>query len=557
MADTSVGECYPFGGRGGMTAPASVPVMITNLTMPNLSRTSPSRRSRGYPVLLLAIALITAGCTSTGSAGSAGWIDTSRPSEVDGHPPVQDIAWEDCTAAVEQILGEPFPLPVRFDCARLEVPADYEDPEAGLLELEVLRAVSTAADRDRIGSLVVNPGGPGVSGLEAALTVALLSPEELLSGFDIVGFDPRGVGRSSPIECVDDRFKDELVGADPTPTSEPEIAAAIERFTQLVTACQDTHGERLANFNTGYTARDMDRLREALGDEQLTYLGYSYGTTLGSTYAELFPERVRAMVLDGAVDPDLGPVEFVQGQAAGFEQAFDTFAQACIAIGPACPIGPDPRQFVTELLAAAERNPIPQASGDPRQGTAGFVFNGVVAALYAEETWPHPRGLHQPTRGEHDHQLQRLRCPDQRARDPCLRRGVEHDVPAVRCFRRRLAVNLRRLGQRPEPAARTRRRRCGSGPGDRHRGRPGDAVRRFAGDGRAAGLRCAVDLGGSGTHRLSEDGVHHGRRGRLSPRPRSPGGGYDLPRLTPNVLPPVVRTKVTAPPADRSGPRRP
>lgn len=388
MANTSVGECYPFGGRGGMTAPASVPVMITNLTMPNLSRTSPSRRSRGYPVLLLAIALITAGCTSTGSAGSAGWIDTSRPSEVDGHPPVQDIAWEDCTAAVEQILGEPFPLPVRFDCARLEVPADYEDPEAGLLELEVLRAVSTAADRDRIGSLVVNPGGPGVSGLEAALTVALLSPEELLSGFDIVGFDPRGVGRSSPIECVDDRFKDELVGADPTPTSEPEIAAAIERFTQLVTACQDTHGERLANFNTGYTARDMDRLREALGDEQLTYLGYSYGTTLGSTYAELFPERVRAMVLDGAVDPDLGPVEFVQGQAAGFEQAFDTFAQACIAIGPACPIGPDPRQFVTELLAAAERNPIPQASGDPRQGTAGFVFNGVVAALYAEETWP-------------------------------------------------------------------------------------------------------------------------------------------------------------------------
>jgi len=132
----------------------------------------------------------------------------------------------------------------------------------------------------------------------------------------------------------------------------------------------------------------MDRLREAQGDEQLTYLDYSYGTTLGSTYAELYPEHVRAMVLDGAVDPDLGPVEFVQGQAAGFEQAFDAFAQACIAIGPSCPIGPDPRQFVTELLAAAGRNPIPQANGDPRLGTAGFVFNGVVAALYAEETWP-------------------------------------------------------------------------------------------------------------------------------------------------------------------------
>jgi len=235
MADTSVGQCYPFGGRAGMTAPASVLVMITNATLHNSSRTSPSSRIRGDGVLLLAIALITAGCTSAASGGSAGRTDASGSGQVDGHPPVREIAWEDCTAAVEQILGEPFPLPVRFDCARLDVPADYEDPEAGLLELEILRAVSTTADRDRVGSLVVNPGGPGVSGLEAALTVALLSPEELLSGFDIVGFDPRGVGRSSPIDCVDDSFKDELVGADPIPTSEPEIAAAIKRFTQLVT----------------------------------------------------------------------------------------------------------------------------------------------------------------------------------------------------------------------------------------------------------------------------------------------------------------------------------
>lgn len=132
----------------------------------------------------------------------------------------------------------------------------------------------------------------------------------------------------------------------------------------------------------------MDRLREALGDEQLTYLGYSYGTTLGSTYAELFPGRVRALVLDGAVDPSKNDLEGSEGQAAGFEQAFDAFAADCVAQGAACPAGSDPRSLVYQLLEAAEADPIPSSGPDGRSATDGLVFLGVLGALYSQDAWP-------------------------------------------------------------------------------------------------------------------------------------------------------------------------
>src|SRR3712207_1384776 len=161
-----------------------------------------------------------------------------------------------------------------------------------------------AQQADRIGSLVINPGGPGASGADAAVGSALILPEDVLRRFDVVGFDPRGVAGSTPVECIPPGLKDRIVAGEPRPSTPEQIEEAFALQQEVADGCAERYPDSLGTFNTVDTARDMDLLRESLGDEQLTYLGYSYGTTLGSTYAELFPDRVRALVLDAAVDPD-------------------------------------------------------------------------------------------------------------------------------------------------------------------------------------------------------------------------------------------------------------
>src|SRR3712207_4261081 len=196
-----------------------------------------------------------------------------------------------------------------------------------------------------------------------------------------------------------------MFSAEPRPTSAGDIDAAFALADRVATGCEEEYGDALGIFNTVDTARDMDRLREALGDEKLTYLGYSYGTTLGSTYAELFPDRVRAMVLDGAVDPDADPVADAEGQAAGFEAAFDAFAKDCVAFRAGCPIGKEPRDFVWNLLGQVREKPVPtKDASDDREATAGDVLTAVVAALYDEDAWPQ---LSQALRSEeHTSELQ-------------------------------------------------------------------------------------------------------------------------------------------------------
>ena len=339
---------------------------------------------------LACVALLASGCTSVvqGSASPAalgGGAADSAPTP--SAPPVDDISWEDCTDNVESAVGEELERPMTFECGTTLVPKDYDEPTDGEYELFLLRGVSSE-QTDRIGSLLVNPGGPGGSGVNTAIGLALSLPLELLARFDIVGFDPRGVGLSSPVECLSASFKDEINAAEPTPRTPQEVDEALDLSEEVGDGCEDKYGDELGNFNTTYTARDMDRLREALGDEQLTYLGYSYGTTLGSTYAELFPDRVRALVLDGAVDPSKDDLESSEGQAAGFEQAFDAFAADCEAQGAACPAGPDPRALVYELLEVAEPAPIPSSGPGGRSATDGLVFLGVLGALYSQDAWP-------------------------------------------------------------------------------------------------------------------------------------------------------------------------
>ena len=347
------------------------------------------RRLAATAGALLAIAGALAGCTSSGD--HAGTAASSTAATSSAAPEAKPIDWQDCTGQIQPIIaGRPgSDRPLSFQCGSTEVPVSYSDPAGGTLKLFLVKA-TLAGQANRIGSLVINPGGPGESATDAAVQSALTLPTDVLGRFDVVGVDPRGVGLSTPaVQCISEQQKDQLFAADPRATDAASLAAAFSRVDAIGQACASKYKKALGAFDTVDTARDMDLVRQSLGDEQLTYLGYSYGTTLGSTYAELFPDRVRAMVLDGAVDPNLDQQAAAESQAASFERAFDAFGANCIALISGCPLGADPRAFVNDLLAQAAATPIPSSrAGETRQATPGLVINGIRSALYQTSAWP-------------------------------------------------------------------------------------------------------------------------------------------------------------------------
>jgi len=345
---------------------------------------------RGLPAvassLLLALPLALAGCTSFGESSDEPAATSTAPAEPEAAP----IEWRDCDAQIQPLIeGQPgSERDILFECGTTEVPISYDEPGGDTLPLFLFRAVP-AGQTERIGSLVVNPGGPGGSGADAAIGLALTLPEDVLRRFDIVGFDPRGVGLSTPIECIPDELKEEIVASEPRPTTAEQLDEVFALSREVAEGCAEEYPDSLGTFNTVDTARDMDMLRESLGDEQLTFLGYSYGTTLGSTYAELFPDRVRALVLDAAVDPAADAATRVEGQAAGLEAAFDAFAANCTGLVSGCPLGPEPRRFLEDLLAQAAGTPIPSAApGETRAATPGVIMTAVLAAMYSPDSWP-------------------------------------------------------------------------------------------------------------------------------------------------------------------------
>ena len=244
---------------------------------------------------------------------------------------------------------------------------------------------------DRLGSLVVNPGGPGVSGIEYALNAEFLLNPEILERYDIVGFDPRGVGKSTAIECLTASEQDALLSGDPKPDGDAEFAQAIIETQSFIDECV-AKVPNLSHFSTHDAARDMELLRQNLGDAKLNYIGFSYGTYLGTLYAQEFPERVGRFVLDGAINPSISNEEQAKVQAIGFDKALTNFVVDCFQ-NEDCPLPADATtNFFTDLFNKVSIQPLTttdKTTGQTRQITEGLVVTGTAAALYDDASgWP-------------------------------------------------------------------------------------------------------------------------------------------------------------------------
>ena len=341
-------------------------------------------RRRGRTGLFLAATMALAACSgeeaATPSAGTSATeptatvdpsIDTSSTSDAatgttsaDIERPEGTIEWTDCT---EEIL--------EGECATISVPVDYDDPAGATVELALFRRPATGA---RLGVLLVNPGGPGGSGVDFANGWQDLFPPE----WDLIGFDPRGLQRSQPVDCISDAVTDESfqlpVWPDPS-----DLDALLAEIARQTTACLEI--DLASHIGTVDVARDMDQIRIALGEEQINYGGFSYGARLGWTYASLFPDRVRAMVLDGPEDPTADVATTILRQAQGMQDQLDAFVEFC-ATDPYVVCPDDPAAAIVEIIARAEDAPI--ATTLPFPPLSGqLALLGIQAGFYSPDGW--------------------------------------------------------------------------------------------------------------------------------------------------------------------------
>ncbi|MEV6116648.1 alpha/beta hydrolase [Streptomyces sp. NPDC052109] len=358
-------------------------------TRPSLRRNQNARTrttARLTAALVAAAALLVSACSPGSSSTSAGGaadavlaaLPRATPSALSSYY-TQELHWRSCGVA-------------GFQCATIKVPLDYAKPGSGDVRLAVARKKATGKGRP-LGSLLVNPGGPGGSAVAYLQQYAGVGyPAEVRARYDMVAVDPRGVGRSEPIECLDGREMDAFTETDLTPDNQRErdaLAAADRKFDE---SCGAHSARLLRHVSTVEAARDMDIVRAVLGDPKLNYLGASYGTFLGATYAGLFPDRVGRMVLDGAMDPSLDSLKLNLGQTAGFETAFQAFAKDCVQHSD-CPLGgrgTTPAQVGDHLQAffrKLDAHSIPTGDADGRKLGESLATTGVIAAMYDQSTW--------------------------------------------------------------------------------------------------------------------------------------------------------------------------
>jgi pimeloyl-ACP methyl ester carboxylesterase len=322
--------------------------------------------------LLAALAIILSGCSST----KVPFIEETFSALAEYEQ--QKLDWSTCYDY--------------FDCTELRVPIDYKDLSVGTFRISVLRAAAKDQDK-RLGSIVVNPGGPGGSGVDYAYNADYIFSPDVTDVYDVVGFDPRGVAQSEPIECFTPKELDENLASDSKPDNEAEIAATLKDSQAFAEKCAEKT-PYLEHFTTMETARDMDILRAALGETKLNYVGKSYGTYLGTLYADIFPNNVGRFVLDGAVDPNISMKEQNLAQAIGFDKALAAFVKDC-ATQSDCPFTGTPAQAQATIIAtlqAAATAPLPQknpADGDDRIITESIIIIGMASSLYDDvDGWP-------------------------------------------------------------------------------------------------------------------------------------------------------------------------
>jgi len=354
-----------------------MPLSASLVAPTSVGREPRSRLAVALVSVVLVVVVLLAGCVApkNQAAGPVPGTTSDSPSaEATGDLAsyyTQQLEWTAC----EQ--GE---------CSTAQVPLDYADPAGPSIGIALARARATGGEP--IGSLLLNRGGPGASGVDFVAQVKGMVSEDITRQFDLVGFDPRGVQRSSPVECIDDPALDELIAYDPDYSTDAGIQEVIDIYGELGAACEQNTGAAIGHVDTISAARDLDVLRAALGDDTLTYLGFSYGTALGATYASLFPEKVGRLVLDGALPPDLPSAEASEGQAVGFENALRAYIADCQA-GPRCPLDgsvDDGLAQITELFERAEANPLP--TGTDRALTRSLAFYGIALPLYSQSYWP-------------------------------------------------------------------------------------------------------------------------------------------------------------------------
>jgi Predicted hydrolases or acyltransferases (alpha/beta hydrolase superfamily) len=345
------------------------------------------RRSTAFVAALCSALAVVAACTQTTSGSASAGAGTASVPALERFYG-QRLSWGPCADYATTDDNRKAFANAKFDCARLEVPLDYAAPDGKTAKIAVLRQKATG---QKIGSLLFNPGGPGVSGMGLVSSLSEgLATSPLSQRFDLIGFDPRGVGASTPtIDCLNDAewaVERADLDVDGSPAGVEQTESENKQYADR--CAQRSGGPAvLANVGTRDVVKDVDILRAALGDQKLSYVGYSYGTRIGSAYAEAFPQNVRALVLDGALDPTQKSIDRVVKQNAGFQQAFEAYATDC-AKQPTCPVGTDPAKATTAFQALTR----PLIDKPLVVGTRTLSYNdaviGTIQALYAQDLWP-------------------------------------------------------------------------------------------------------------------------------------------------------------------------
>ena len=354
-----------------------------------------SRRVRALGGLVVAV-LALAGCTS--ALGQQ--VGDPSPVSVDGSAPAgrtdpatspdlarfygQAVSWSPCGGG--------------FECAKITAPIDWKKPATGTFQLAVVRHKATGK---RLGSLLINPGGPGVGGAGWVKQAAGSFDDSLRSAYDLVGWDPRGTGDSSPVRCLSDQQQDAYYQTDATPDDATEVRTLEQQQRLFADACAANTGPILGHLDTISTVHDMDLIRAVLGDKVLSYYGASYGTYLGAWYAQQFPWRVGRLVLDAAVDPSLTSAQYAAGQALGFSRAVRSYVKDCLS-HDGCPLTgtvDDGVGQIAALLQKADATPLPTSGG--RELNQTLMATGLARGMYEQSWWPAvTRAITQAMRGD-------------------------------------------------------------------------------------------------------------------------------------------------------------